>query len=499
MSASHKSAIKPRNGNGSDRIEHLEHLLNAQDFDSARELMGQYNDEDDVFLSMLRIYSEAICKGTVDNGCFLFFLPYRERILNDMDTNTIKNIAMAIKKSEGKQTAIQFFIQLRNRSDIEEYISEPQDMGKSDELLKQKPQEDQTLMRKRVSGRGRRSRNRKSLRKTRPRTPPRVTIPSEPLTATPRPKRMPIRTTPSPEMSRSSKSPVPLQIEPAPVKKKIPHEEKPVLVDEVEEKVEIAVEEEEEEEEFVFVGGNKYIMKELIGRGGSCQVFRVRDAVSDQNYALKVTKYGSKNERFYELLINEANLLAKLTEANAEGIIRLHAFEEHDDEIHFVLELGGEDLHQLLRRTRENSDICLPWISKTFTQMCKCVGVIHKEGIIHRDLKPQNFLFVNEELKLIDFGIAKQFEHEGTVHVHQKDLVGTLNYICPESLQKWQKNNDFASGFEADVWSLGCILYEMVIYWKGRLFVIPGNASRSKNVCNTLLLQNKIELNVLLL
>jgi serine/threonine-protein kinase TTK/MPS1 len=105
--------------------------------------------------------------------------------------------------------------------------------------------------------------------------------------------------------------------------------------------------------------------------------------------------------------------------------------------------------------------------------MLECVNSVHDHDIVHSDLKPANFVLVQGRLKLIDFGIANAIETDHTVNVHRDSHIGTPNYMSPESLEdsaggaKGQLSNgqgikDMKLGKSSDVWSLGCILYQMV-------------------------------------
>ena len=90
--------------------------------------------------------------------------------------------------------------------------------------------------------------------------------------------------------------------------------------------------------------------------------------------------------------------------------------------------------------------------------MLKSVSVVHKMNIVHSDLKPANFLIVEGMLKLIDFGIASSVQDDKT-HVTKENQMATLNYISPETLNS---SGNIKIGFKSDVWSLGCILYNLV-------------------------------------
>ncbi|RKP13294.1 kinase-like domain-containing protein [Piptocephalis cylindrospora] len=99
-------------------------------------------------------------------------------------------------------------------------------------------------------------------------------------------------------------------------------------------------------------------------------------------------------------------------------------------------------------------------------QMLSAVQTIHEERIVHSDLNPANFLLVCGQLKLIDFGIAKRIPSGSTEsYSHQK--IGTVDYVSPEALKDTGKGQNIGRvmirmGLASDVWSLGCILYQML-------------------------------------
>lgn len=96
--------------------------------------------------------------------------------------------------------------------------------------------------------------------------------------------------------------------------------------------------------------------------------------------------------------------------------------------------------------------------------MLVAVKTVHRAKIVHCDLKPANFLLVQGSLKLIDFGISKAINND-TTHIVRDNQMGTLNYMSPEALQESTTGRGGGGmikiGRASDVWSLGCILYEM--------------------------------------
>ena len=118
------------------------------------------------------------------------------------------------------------------------------------------------------------------------------------------------------------------------------------------------------------------------------------------------------------------------------------------EDIYFVNELQGTDLHRLL-----NSRPLEKQFIQYFTyQIMRGLKYIHSAGVIHRDLKPSNIL-INEncDLKICDFGLARLQDPQMTGYV------STRYYRAPEIMLTWQKYDT-----EVDLWSVGCILAEMI-------------------------------------
>jgi tRNA A-37 threonylcarbamoyl transferase component Bud32 len=215
----------------------------------------------------------------------------------------------------------------------------------------------------------------------------------------------------------------------------------------------------------VIVNGSTYIKLEQIGSGGSSKVYRMLGP-DLKIYALKKIKLKRLDPKSVEQYTNEIQLLKRLQ--GNPFIIRLISAEQDMKErvIHVLMEHGEIDLGERLRELNDGLDE--NFLRVLWTQMLQAVHAIHTERIIHGDLKPANFLFVNGALKLIDFGIAKAISND-TTNIERDSQVGTVNFMSPEAIQGnagpgGQRNpqGKMKVGRASDIWSLGCILYQMV-------------------------------------
>ncbi|GFH23826.1 protein kinase domain-containing protein, partial [Haematococcus lacustris] len=206
-----------------------------------------------------------------------------------------------------------------------------------------------------------------------------------------------------------------------------------------------------------------------------------------QIYALKRVRLGNKDPEAIRGFIDEISLLKQLR--STPNIIQLVSAQVFREEglIYMVLEYGDIDLARLLhnheeaRRARAATGSSTPasdpgrsggggeidenFIRLYWQQMLQAVQGIHELRIVHSDLKPANFMLVQGQLKLIDFGIAKSIQGD-TTSINRESQVGTLNYMSPEAIQGGSSNPlggpPLKVGRPSDVWSLGCILYQMI-------------------------------------
>ncbi len=221
------------------------------------------------------------------------------------------------------------------------------------------------------------------------------------------------------------------------------------------------------EDNILKVNDSTYAKLGVIGKGGSCKVYRALSKKCSV-VAIKKVKLAGMDRKAIEGYANEISLLKRLR--GNPAIIQMYDSEVdiQRKSIFLVMELGEVDLNNVLQQralSKTSRSLNMNFIRLTWQQMLSAVHCIHEERIIHSDLKPANFLFVRGALKLIDFGIAKAIVNEDTTNIYRENHIGTLNYMSPEAILDTGSGQDgprMKIGRASDVWSLGCILYEMV-------------------------------------
>jgi Tol biopolymer transport system component len=210
-----------------------------------------------------------------------------------------------------------------------------------------------------------------------------------------------------------------------------------------------------------------YRIVDKLGEGGMGVVWRAVDTTLDREVAIKVLPEGlaADPERLARFE-REAKLLAAVNHPNIAEIYGLHAV----GETRFIaMELvAGEDLAQRLSRG------ALPQheVLEIAKQVARALEVAHEQGVIHRDLKPANVQMTPDgRIKVLDFGLAKALQPDPASGEANPSLsptvtslgatqagmiLGTAAYMAPEQAR------GHAADKRADIWALGCMLYEML-------------------------------------
>ena len=197
----------------------------------------------------------------------------------------------------------------------------------------------------------------------------------------------------------------------------------------------------------------QYQLRERIGEGSMGVVYKARDEVLERIVAIKFISPGvSQNHENAGRLRREAKALATI---NSPHIATVHDLIETEEIQAVVLEyVEGENLaKRLIRRpigVNETLSIAIA--------LSKGLKAAHEQGIVHRDLKPANVIVTpTGGVKILDFGLAKWTEAPpGDRETLAGTLMGTIGYMSPE------QTRGAPATFKSDLWSLACIVYEML-------------------------------------
>ena len=192
---------------------------------------------------------------------------------------------------------------------------------------------------------------------------------------------------------------------------------------------------------------------EKLGEGSYSTVYKVKRKLDDQIYALKKVKLLNLNEREKKNSLNEVRILASI---KSKYVISYKEafFDEKDSTLGMVMQYADNgDLHQKIlehKKSMKYFDEIEIW--KIFIQIVKGLKALHDLQILHRDLKSANvFLFKNGSAKLGDLNVSKVAKR-GLGYTQ----TGTPYYASPEIWKDLPYDN------KSDIWSLGCVLYEMI-------------------------------------
>ena len=192
---------------------------------------------------------------------------------------------------------------------------------------------------------------------------------------------------------------------------------------------------------------------EKLGEGSYSTVYKVKRKIDNQIYALKKVKLSNLNEKEKTNSLNEVRILASV---KSKYVISYKEafFDEKDSTLGVVMEYADNgDLYKKILEYKqkkiyfEEIDI---W--KIFIQLVKGLKALHDLQILHRDLKSANvFLFKDGHAKLGDLNVSKVAKR-GLGYTQ----TGTPYYASPEIWKDLPYDN------KSDIWSLGCVLYEMI-------------------------------------
>ena len=200
-----------------------------------------------------------------------------------------------------------------------------------------------------------------------------------------------------------------------------------------------------------------YTIERELGGGGMSRVFVAREVALDRLVVVKVLPAdlmaGVNVERFHREIqlaarLQQANILPVLTAGEVDGI-----------PYYTMPFVEGESLRA---RLAQGTPIPIADVITLLRDVARALGAAHESGIVHRDIKPENVLVSHGAAVVADFGIAKAIsaaraEASGGTLTSVGTSVGTPAYIAPE-----QAAGDAATDHRADLYSFGCMAYELL-------------------------------------
>lgn len=197
---------------------------------------------------------------------------------------------------------------------------------------------------------------------------------------------------------------------------------------------------------------DRYRLDELVGRGGMGEVWRAEDKVLRRSVAVKLLLPHRADETAAERFRREAQAAARLSHPN---VVAVYDFGTHEDSLFLVMELV--DGRTLTQELAERGPLPPAEAVAGIAQAAAGLAAAHGQGLVHRDIKPGNLLLMADgTVKVADFGIARFISETETELTGAGQLVGTTYYLAPE------RAKGDPAGPESDIYSLGCVLYQLV-------------------------------------
>lgn len=203
------------------------------------------------------------------------------------------------------------------------------------------------------------------------------------------------------------------------------------------------------------VTAHRYLRGKLLGKGGFAKVYLCTALDTNKNYAIKI--------------VPKANLIKARARQKLQAEIKIHRtlkhpyiceykhFFEDRHNCYILLELCElQSMNELIRRRKRLTE---PEVQYFMLQLIDGTTYMHSNNVIHRDLKLGN-LFLNKDLvmKIGDLGLATKLTN---AEDRRRTICGTPNYIAPEIIDG--KNGGNGHSFEVDIWSMGVILYTLLV------------------------------------
>jgi tetratricopeptide (TPR) repeat protein len=195
-----------------------------------------------------------------------------------------------------------------------------------------------------------------------------------------------------------------------------------------------------------------------IGEGGMGVVYVAEDTRLGRRVAIKIPHAGKDESHYRARFLREARAVSKLNHRNIAAVYDLG--ETDDGQLYIVMELvSGQTLGDVLA----GDGLSVARAVEVIREVADALSEAHSHGIIHRDVKPSNVIISERgEVKVLDFGLAKQLDEDGTKsralseHTRSDVVIGTPLYLSPEQARGAKVDR------RSDLFALGALLYECV-------------------------------------
>ena len=203
----------------------------------------------------------------------------------------------------------------------------------------------------------------------------------------------------------------------------------------------------------------RFEVRTALGQGGMGTVYRGWQLTVDREIAIKVIHPKLASDRIaVKRFLREARLSSRLNQPN---IVNVYDFGQTEDGVLYIaMELLRG--HTLGRELESMRPMALRRVLTIGQQLCDALDSAHGQGIVHRDLKPNNIVILDDPpgrdlIKVLDFGLAKSLITDtSSLVTNTNAILGTPLYMPPEQIEGKPSDQ------RADLYSLGCILYQMM-------------------------------------
>jgi serine/threonine-protein kinase len=199
--------------------------------------------------------------------------------------------------------------------------------------------------------------------------------------------------------------------------------------------------------------GGRYSLQRELGRGGMATVYLAHDTQQRDPVAIKVMHSNLADALDSKRFRREMGVAASLAHPL---IVPLHDSGSAGGVLYYIMPyVEGESLYERLQRERR---LPLEDALRITHDVAAALGYAHSRGVLHRDVKPENILLAGGHALIADFGLARAIGAADYTKLTETGvIVGTLYYMSPEQLRE-----DRDLDQRTDIYSLGCILYEML-------------------------------------